>query len=150
MQSHATETNQILWFYSFFRFSIWKNHFQLSALPLFTLLRGPCKGTIFDSIFKKKKAPWHTGIWTCLWRVHRISSLAFMPLLLATLYRISSLCSSHRWTGNYNDRSTAFKNSITFFMASSSEDTVFSHAVRALIPNSFAWKDNFITCYNRQ
>ena len=41
MQSHATETNQILWFYSFFRFSIWKNHFQLSALPLFTLLRGP-------------------------------------------------------------------------------------------------------------
>ena len=23
MQSHATETNQILWFYSFFRFSIW-------------------------------------------------------------------------------------------------------------------------------
>ena len=42
MQSHATETNQILWFYSFFRFSIWKNYFQLSALPLFTLLRGPC------------------------------------------------------------------------------------------------------------
>ena len=41
MQSHATETNQILWFYSFFRFSIWKNYFQLSALPLFTLLRGP-------------------------------------------------------------------------------------------------------------
>ena len=34
--------NQILWFYSFFRFSIWKNYFQLSALPLFTLLRGPC------------------------------------------------------------------------------------------------------------
>ena len=24
--------NQILWFYSFFRFSIWKNYFQLSAL----------------------------------------------------------------------------------------------------------------------
>ena len=41
MRSHATETNQILWFYSFFRFSIWKNYFQLSALPLFTLLRGP-------------------------------------------------------------------------------------------------------------
>ena len=41
MQSHATETNQILWFYSFFRFSIWKNYFQLSALPLFTLLRCP-------------------------------------------------------------------------------------------------------------
>ena len=34
--------NQILWFYSFFRFSIWKILFQLSALPLFTLLRGPC------------------------------------------------------------------------------------------------------------
>ena len=34
--------NQILWFYSFFRFSMWKNYFQLSALPLFTLLRGPC------------------------------------------------------------------------------------------------------------
>ena len=33
--------NQILWFYSFFRFSMWKNYFQLSALPLFTLLRGP-------------------------------------------------------------------------------------------------------------
>ena len=43
MQSHATETNQMLWFYSFFRFSIWKNYFQLSALPLFTLLRGPWK-----------------------------------------------------------------------------------------------------------
>ena len=42
MQSYVTETNQILWFYSFFRFSIWKNYFQLSALPLFTLLRGPC------------------------------------------------------------------------------------------------------------
>ena len=42
MQRHATETNQILWFYSFFRFSIWKKYFQLSALPHFTLLRGPC------------------------------------------------------------------------------------------------------------
>ena len=42
MQSRATETNQILWFYSFFRFSIWKKYFQLSALPLFSLLRGPC------------------------------------------------------------------------------------------------------------
>ena len=39
--------NQILWFYSFFRFSIWKNYFQLSALPLFTLLRGPCLLHIF-------------------------------------------------------------------------------------------------------
>ena len=40
---------KILWFYSFFRFSIWKNHFQLSALPLFTLLRGPCIREISDS-----------------------------------------------------------------------------------------------------
>ena len=39
--------NQILWFYSFFRFSIWKNYFQLSALPLFTLLRGPWYGNKF-------------------------------------------------------------------------------------------------------
>ena len=38
--------NQILWFYSFFRFSIWKNYFQLSALPLFTLLRGPCSSEL--------------------------------------------------------------------------------------------------------
>ena len=43
--------------------------------------------------------------------------------------------------GNYMDRSTAFKNSTTFFILSSSEDTVFSQAVRALIPNSFAWKE---------
>ena len=30
------------YFYFFFRFSIWKKYFQLSALPHFTLLRGPC------------------------------------------------------------------------------------------------------------
>lgn len=42
---------------------------------------------------------------------------------------------------NYMDRSTAFKNSTTFIIISSSEDTVFSQAVRALIPNSFAWKE---------
>jgi len=40
----------------------------------------------------------------------------------------------------YNDRSTAFRNSTTFLMVSSSDDTAFSQAVRALIPNSFACK----------
>ena len=45
--------------------------------------------------------------------------------------------------GNYMDRSTAFKNSTTFFMASSSVDTVFSQAVRDLIPNSFACEENY-------
>ena len=43
--------NQILWFYSFFRFSIWKNYFQLSALPLFTLLRGPCTFEHWNTLF---------------------------------------------------------------------------------------------------
>ena len=49
---------QILWFYSFysfFRFSIWKKYFQLSALPLFTLLRGPwLRVFIFLDIHKKQ------------------------------------------------------------------------------------------------
>ena len=43
--------NQILWFYSFFRFSIWKNYFQLSALPLFTLLRGLCVSLSPDALY---------------------------------------------------------------------------------------------------
>ena len=54
MQSHATETNQILWFYSFFRFSIWKNYFQLSALPLFTLLRGPWQQTLRTAVYSQE------------------------------------------------------------------------------------------------
>ena len=69
-----------------------------------------------------------------------MSLLAFVPILLAVVYRIFSLLfisPLDRYI--YNARSTAFKNSTTFFMASSSEDpTVFSHAIRALIPNSLA------------
>ena len=67
MQSHATETNQILWFYSFFRFSIWKNHFQLSALPLFTLLRGPWAWNE-----NNKSQPTDVTFWT-RWRKPRFS-----------------------------------------------------------------------------
>ena len=37
MQSYATETNQILWFYSFFRFSISKKLFSVVSPPTFHL-----------------------------------------------------------------------------------------------------------------
>ena len=66
--------NQILWFYSFFRFSIWKNYFQLSALPLFTLLRGPW------SIWQYYCCTNHTMLHACSHRtIRRLHKLPLTP-----------------------------------------------------------------------